>query len=71
MFSLFFLILFLLIIPIEKSIIIPQTILFKNENITIHDLIKPKYFFKLSIDTEMNIPNYIQILVNQDESGSF
>ena len=71
MFSLYFLILFLLIIPIEKSINIPETILFKNENITIHDLIKPKYYFKLSIDSEMNIPNYIQILVTQDESGSF
>ena len=71
MFSFYFLLLFFLKIAVEKSIIIPETILFKSENITIHDFIKPKYYFKISIDSEINIPNYIQIFVNQDESCSF
>ena len=67
---------FLLFLPstifekIESSII-TENISFSNENITIHNLSKPKYYFHISIDHQLILPNYIKILVEQDEPGIF
>ena len=66
-------ILFLIITGINLTII-PETKIFNNNNITIHNLTKSKYYFHIEISQELgeiNLPNYIKIFVNQDEKRLF
>ena len=67
----FLLVLLLMIVEKIKSLIKTENISFKNENITIHNLSKRKHYFHISIDYHSNLPNYIKILVEQDEEGIF
>ena len=70
----FLLIILYLIIPEINLTIIPETKIFNNNNITIHNLTKSKYYFHIEISHELgeiNLPNYIKIFVNQDETRLF
>lgn len=70
----FLLIILFLIIPGINLTIIPETKIFNNNIITIHNLTKSKYYFHIEISHELreiNLPNYIKIFVNQDEKRLF
>ena len=70
----YLLIILYLIIPGINLTIIPETKIFNNNNITIHNLVKSKYYFHIEISRELeeiNLPNYIKIFVNQDEKRLF
>ena len=63
---------FLLNLSTINPFIISQNIIFKNEIIIIHNLDKyTNYYYHIIIDSKKNLPNYIQIKVNQDEEGIF
>ena len=70
--NLFFLIMFLIVVM--QLLIISEVKIFENNNITIHNWTKSKYYFHIKISPELkeiNLPRYIQILINQDEHGFF
>ena len=63
----YFFILLLFIIPVKLSSIIPETIQFQNENITINNISKLKSYFRVVIPQKSNLPNYIKVEVNYDD----
>ena len=71
-FDFIFGIFFLLNLSIINPFIVPQNIIFENEIIIIHNLDKfTNYYYHIIIDSKKNLPNYIQIKVNQDDEGIF
>ena len=70
----YFFFLFIILFTSNQSLIIPETYLFENQNIIIHNLTKSKYYFHINISQKLKeviLPRYIQILVDQDEQGFF
>ena len=70
----YFFFLFIFLFTPNQSLIISETKIFENQNITIHNLTKAKYYFHINISRKLKeviLPRYIQILVDQDEQGFF
>ena len=70
----YFFFLFIFLFTPNQSLIISETKTFENQNITIHNLTKAKYYFHINISRKLKeviLPRYIQILVDQDEQGFF
>ena len=66
----FFVFYFLIsILQFSKSKIDIVNLVFENEILSLNNLDKPEYYFHLSFSSSLNIPNYLQILVEFVEDG--